>query len=136
MHFCWFLVGQDSKENFIFSENKPIFRTFLAKYIAWLVFTLVLHSANIKQEVASSIWVLIRRRLESSYIILRLVGILSHRLLFWWSGAKSISDKTHTFEKTWTKGLSKKLLFQNLICNFIVNRWSQQAVFLRTWSTN
>ena len=37
----------------------------------------------------------------------------------------------------YTKGLSKKnLLFQNLIFNLIVNRWSQEAVLFRTWCTN
>ena len=35
------------------------------------------------------------------------------------------------------KGLFiKNLLFQNLECNLLVNRWSQEAVLLRTWCTN
>ena len=35
------------------------------------------------------------------------------------------------------RGLSKNnLLSENLICNFLVNCWSQEAVLLRTWSTN
>ena len=38
----------------------------------------------------------------------------------------------------WTnKGTGKKnVLFQILIFNFLVNRWSQEAVLLRTWSTH
>ena len=39
--------------------------------------------------------------------------------------------------KIHSKGLSKKnLLFQNLIYNLLVNRWSQEAVLFRTWCTN
>ena len=35
------------------------------------------------------------------------------------------------------KGYPKKnLLFENLICDFLVNLWSQGVVLLRTWSTH
>ena len=35
------------------------------------------------------------------------------------------------------KGEAKKTsFFKILICNFLLNRWSQEAVLLRTWSTN
>ena len=35
------------------------------------------------------------------------------------------------------KGLSKKTLISpNFMCNFLLNRWSQGVVLLRTWSTH
>ena len=41
------------------------------------------------------------------------------------------------FIPTTYKGCAiKNVMFQNLICNFLVNCWSQEAVLLRTWSTH
>ena len=34
------------------------------------------------------------------------------------------------------EGYPKKLIFQNLMCNFLMSCWSQKAILLRSWCTN
>ena len=34
------------------------------------------------------------------------------------------------------EGYPKKLIFQNLMCNFLMSCWSQKAILLRPWCTN